>query len=88
MNLLLSVFESFWKMFVFRISQLPVIIALGLTILGVVFSVLGARVARAVRKRNNIDDNDSIVISFKVISLVLLFIAIVILIADSGVFNG
>jgi len=80
MNLLLNVFQTFWNNFLLRIQQPAVIAALGFTIIGIVFSMLGARVARAVRKSNYITDNDSVLITFKVIALVCLFVAILLVV--------
>ena len=85
MNLLLNIFQTFWDNFVMRITRIPVLVALGCTILGVVFSVLGARVARAVKKTNHIDDNDSVLITFKVFSLVFLFVAVLLVVFGAGV---
>ena len=75
MNLSLNIFTTFWNNFTLKIQMPAIIAALAFAILGVVFAVLGARVARAVRKTNNIDDNDSVLITFKVIALVCLFVS-------------
>ena len=80
MSLLLNVFTTFWENFSLRMQMPAIIAALAFTILGIVFAVLGARVARAVRKSNHIEDNDSIMITFKVIALVCLFIAVLLVV--------
>jgi len=75
MGLMLNIFTTFWNNFLLKMQKPAIIAALAFAIIGVVCSVLGARVARAVRKTNHIEDNDSVLITFKVIALVCLFIS-------------
>lgn len=80
MNTLLNVFQTFGENFVRRIQMPAIIIALVFAIVGVSLAVLGRRVARAVRKSNDISDNDSVLIAFKAIGLVCLFISVLIVV--------
>ena len=80
MNLILNIFKTVWDNFTLRIQMPAIIAALAFTILGVVCSIMGARVARVVRKSNHIEDNDSVLITFKVIALVCLFVAILLVV--------
>ncbi len=81
MNLLLdNVFKTFGENFIKRIQMPSIIIALVFAILGISFAVLGRRVARVVRKSNEISDTDSVLITFKAIGLVFLFISVLIVV--------
>lgn len=85
MNLLLGTFSTFWDNFVSRISAPAVIVALVFAIVGLASAILAKRIARAVRKSNEIDDKDPVLISFKVVGLVLLFVAVLIIVFRAGV---
>ena len=85
MNLLLNVFVDFWNNFVDRIQIPAIIVALVFAIIGVALAVLARRIARVIRKTNDISDSDSILITFKAIGLVCLFISVLIIIFRSGV---
>lgn len=80
MNTLLNVFQTFGENFVRRIQMPAIVIALVFAIVGVALAVLGRRVARVVRKNNDISDNDSVLITFKAIGLVCLFISVLIVV--------
>ncbi len=80
MNLTLNVFQTFADNFVRRIQMPAIIVALVFAIIGVSLAVLGRRVARVVRKSNEIEDNDPVLISFKAVGLVFLFISVLIVV--------
>ncbi|MCI5497229.1 MAG: hypothetical protein MR412_01395 [Firmicutes bacterium] len=80
MNTMLNVFQTFGQNFVRRMQMPSIIVALVFAIIGVSLAVLGRRVARMVRKSNNIEDNDSVLITFKAIGLVCLFISVLIVV--------
>ena len=85
MNLLLNVFVDFWNNFVDRLRIPAIIVALVFAIIGVALAVLARRIARVIRKSNEISDSDNILITFKAIGLVCLFISVLIIIFRSGV---
>jgi len=80
MNLLLNIFQDFADNFVRRMQIPAVIVALVFAIVGVAIAVLAKRIARAVRKSDEIQENDAILISLKVVGLVLLFVSVLIII--------
>ena len=80
MNILLNVFQTFGENFVRRIQMPAIIVALVFAVVGVSCAGLGRRVARVVRKSNEISDNDSVLITFKAIGLVCLFISVLIVV--------
>ena len=80
MNLLLNIFQNFADNFVRRIQMPAVIVALAFAIVGVALAILAKRIARAVRKSDEIQENDAILISLKVVGLVLLFVSVLIII--------
>ena len=77
MNTMLNVFQTFGQNFVRRMQMPSIIVALVFAIIGVSLAVLGRRVARMVRKSNNIEDNDSVLITFKAIGLVISLILLI-----------
>ena len=80
MSNLLGVFQTFGENFVRRLQMPSIIIALVFAVIGVSLAVLGRRVARMVRKTNDIKDNDSVPITIKAIGLVCLFISVLIVV--------
>ncbi len=80
MNTLLNVFQTFGENFVRRLQMPAIIVALVFAVIGVSLAVLGRRVARVVRKTNDISDNDSVLITFKAIGLVCLFVSVLIVV--------
>ena len=80
MSNLLGVFQTFGENFVRPLQMPSIIIALVFAVIGVSLAVLGRRVARMVRKTNDIKDNDSVLITFKAIGLVCLFISVLIVV--------
>ncbi len=81
MNLLLegNVVAGFFDNLLKRLQLADVIIAMCFAVIGVAIAVLAKRITRTIRKRNNIEDNDKILILFKAASLVLIFVAFLIL---------
>lgn len=80
MNILLNIFQEFGENFVRRIQMPSIIIALAFAIVGVSLAVLARRIARAVRKSNDIADNDGVLISLKAVGLVFLFVSVLIIV--------
>ena len=80
MNTLLNVFQTFGENFVRRLQMPAIVVALVFAVIGVSLAVLGRRVARVVRKSNDISDNDSVLITFKAIGLVCLFVSVLIVV--------
>lgn len=80
MNTLLNVFQTFGENFVRRLQMPAIVVALVFAVVGVSLAVLGRRVARVVRKSNDISDNDSVLITFKAIGLVCLFVSVLIVV--------
>ena len=80
MNLLLIIFQEFGENLIRRLQMPAVIVALAFAIVGVALAVLARRIARVARKSNDIQENDSILISLKAIGLVFLFVSILIIV--------
>lgn len=85
MNLLLNAFTDYWNDLIGRLQLPTVIAALVFAIVGVSFAILARRIARIFRKTNDISDSDTVLISFKAVGLVCLFISVLIIIFRSGV---
>ena len=85
MNLLLNVFTDFWSNLVQRLSIPAIIFAIVFASVGVALAFIARRVAVVVRKTDDIDDKDPIMIGFKAAGLACLFIAILIIIVRAGV---
>mgnify|MGYP003294348837 CR=1 FL=1 len=83
MNLFLSnTVSNFIDNLIARLSLTDVIIAIIFAVLGVAVAVLARRITRVVRNRDKIDDNDKMLVALKAISLVLIFIAFLILVFE------
>ena len=80
MNLLLNSFQTFWESLLVRLQMPAIMVALACAIIGVAIVILAKRIARAVRKSDNIQDNDNVLIALKAIGLVLLFVAVLIIV--------
>ena len=80
MNILLNIFQQFGENFLRRIQMPSIIVALAFAVVGVALAILARRIARVVRKSNDIADNDAILISLKVVGLVFLFVAVLIIV--------
>ena len=75
LNLTLAVYDEF----VNWITRWPVIVALVLCVLGVSLAFLARRIARVIKKTNEIGNDDRTFISVKIIAVVLLFISVLII---------
>ena len=60
-----------------RFMEGTFLIGIALAILGVAISVLSARVCRAVRRTNDINPNDKLIITLKATGLILIFVAFI-----------
>jgi len=80
MNLFLGIFQDFADNFVRRIQMPVIIVALVFAIAGVSMAILARRIARAVRKSDDVKDNDGVLISCKSIGLVCLFVSVLIIV--------
>lgn len=80
-SLYLGVFDVLTNIFktVTKRLQLPNVLAgMIFAMVGLAITILARRIARAVRKTNNIGDNDKLMISLKVIGLVFMFVALMV----------
>lgn len=84
MSLLLqgNVIVGFFDNLLNRLKLTDVIIALCIAVVGVAMAVLARRITRVFRKRDNVADNDRILITLKATSLILIFVAFLILVFE------
>ena len=75
-NLTLAVYDEF----VNWIQRWPVIVALVLCVVAVSLAILARRIARVVRKTNDIKDNDHTMLTIKVIAVILLFVSVLMIV--------
>lgn len=61
------------------ISNPGVITGIILAVLGLVLAILAVRLTRAIRKADNYDPNDKLVLIFKVIGLVLVLVGLIVM---------
>ncbi len=80
MNLLLGVFQEFWDGFVMRLQMPAVIVAVILAAVGLGLALVGRKAAEVGRKTKEIEDDDSIMITFKVVGMLLLFVSVAIIV--------
>ncbi len=84
MNTLLGTFIDFINVYVnnllSRFQSVNMIVGVCFAILGVVFAVMAKRITRIIRKRNDVDDNDKAVVTFKAIGLVFMLVAFLFLV--------
>lgn len=80
MNTFLNVFDTFAENFVRRLQMPAIIVAIVFAVVGLALAILARRIARVVRKSNEINDSDSILITVKAIGLVCLFISVLIIV--------
>ena len=78
-------FSDFWSNLVRRLSMPSIICAIIFASFGVAFAFIARRVAVVVRKTNDIDEKDPIMIGFKVVGLAFLFVAVLIIVIRAGV---
>ncbi len=81
----MSLMLSFWSTISERF-QLPMFtVGIILAVVGVAIGILAKRITRVVRKSNEVENNDKILISLKLVGLVLLFCALILLIFTNTV---
>lgn len=85
MNMLLNVFKDFWNNLIARLAMPSMIFAISFAILGVALAIIARKVAVVVRKRDDIDEKDPVMIGFKAAGLACLFISILIIVIRAGV---
>lgn len=84
MKPLLNSFREFWDNLIERLSMPSIIFALAFAIVGVSLAVIAKKVAVVVRKTDEIDDKDPIMIGFKAIGLACLFVSVLIIVMRAG----
>lgn len=65
-----------------RLSQINVIVGIVLAILGIAISILAMRISKAIRKTNDVQPNDKLVLTFKSIGLLLIVVALIVLVIE------
>ena len=85
MKSLLNSFQEFWDNLITRLSMPEIIFAIGFAILGLSLAIIAKRVAIVVRKSDEIDEKDPIMIGFKAAGLACLFVSVLIIILRAGV---
>lgn len=65
-----------------RLMQKNVILGIGLAIVGLLFSLIAKRFARAVRKTSYLEPNDRLVIGMKSFGLILILIALIVIVIE------
>ena len=85
MNMLLNVFKTFWNNLMSRLAMPEIVIALIFASVGLAFVIIGKRVAIAVRKKQDIDEKDPIMIGMKATGLVCLLVSLLIIVIRAGV---
>ena len=76
MNLMLS----FWTTLSDRLELPMFTAAIIFAVVGLTIGVLAKRITRVVRKTNEVENNDKILIVLKLVGLILLFLALILLI--------
>lgn len=64
------------------LTQTNVILGVALAVLGLFFSLIATRLARAVRKTSNPDPNDKIILGMKSFGLILILIALIVIVIE------
>jgi hypothetical protein len=85
MNMMLNVFKNFWNNLIARLSMPSMLFAIGFAILGVSLGIIARKVAVVVRKTNEIDNKDPIMIGIQSVGVACLFVSILIIVIRAGV---
>ena len=85
MNMLLNVFTNFWENLLKKLTTPSMMFAIGFAILGVALAIIAKKVAKVVRKTDEIDDKDPVMIGFKAAGLAFLFVSVLIIVIRAGV---
>ncbi len=87
MSNLLSAFTQFLSTYfgniLDMIMSVEIILGICFAVLGVATCILARRITRIIRKRNEIDDNDSALVTIKVVGLVFMLVAFLILVLQT-----
>ena len=59
------------------LSQMHVMMGIGLAMLGIALAILSKRIAKAIRKTNELEDDDKIVLICKTVGLVFALVALI-----------
>ena len=84
MKSLLNSFQEYWDNLITRLSMPSIIFAIIFAILGVSLAIIAKKVAIVVRKTDEIDDKDPIMIGFKATGLACLFVSVLIIVLRAG----
>ena len=68
--------------FVEFIQRPNVIIGIVLAVLGIALAILARRITRAIRKTKDVQNNDNVLIGFKVAGLVLILVGFILMIIE------
>jgi len=82
---LLNSFKDHWNNLIAKLSMPAIIFALAFSIVGISLAIIARKVAVVVRKTDDIDEKDPIMIGFKATGLACLFVAVLIVILRAGV---
>jgi hypothetical protein len=82
---LLNGFKESWNNLIARLSMPSVIFALAFAIVGISLAIIAKKVAVVVRKSDEIDEKDPIMIGFKAAGLACLFVSVLIIVLRAGV---
>ncbi len=59
------------------LSEMHVMMGIGLAMLGIALAILSKRIAKAIRKTNELNEDDKIVLTCKIIGLVFALVALI-----------
>lgn len=73
-------FIDFWDGFVTKLQSPFVWLAIVFAIVGITVAILAKRIARLIKKKNEIADNDGAFITFKIVALLFVIASVLIFI--------
>jgi uncharacterized membrane protein YidH (DUF202 family) len=76
LNLIMGILKSLSE----RLQLPSIMMGIGFAIAGLSFAMLARRITRIIRRKNEIADDDKIMIGIKAVGLILLFVALLILV--------
>lgn len=85
MKSLLNSFKDYWSNLIARLSMPSIIFAIAFAVVGISLAIIARKVAVVVRKSDEIDDKDPIMIGFKATGLACLFVSVLIIVLRAGV---
>ena len=83
-SLLNGTFREFWDNLITRLSMPSIMFALIFAIVGISLAIIARKVAVVVRKSDEIDEKDPVMIGFKVAGLACLFVSVLIIVMRAG----